>query len=489
MTGKVLHITPHLNGGLGKVLLSTLKYFNRGASTHEVLVYGPSNLLPEEFTPHRDSISFEPNIEGIRGRLQPFELIQIEYWNHPLIYKLLCSGVLDKARVIGCAHIQGESPPQLITNESIRYFDKLLLTGISSEKILQESKLDSRKLREIRFPLDLSGSRFNERSRNATSSRVVLGYVGTLSYAKLHKCFLRMCSELDRNIKLVIVGRDEDGRLEQEAKNDYPKLAAEFLGFRTDISDILQTIDVFVYPLRRGHYGTGELALVEALHSGAATLAFNNPGEQRLIVDGVTGLLADDEADFVSKLTRLCDDASFRRRLGINANRHIVERYSIEKCFEDIENCYRDVCRSLSSSSDISERSYHCLEAEWADDFQEGFRLFLESMRDARESHRIFLDYFKARSSGEANRAERAEAAMLDFFRDNTGFEHTSKGGLGHYLHVFPGDEHLEQLHRLALRALGRAHDVAMCSRPHPVTKLARVVQRAAFGVFSEVLL
>ena len=455
MTEKVLHLTPHLNGGLGKVLLSTLNYFNRSTPSHAVLVYGLSSLLPDEFTPHRDSISFVPNIEDIGGRLQPFDLIQVEYWNHLLIYKLLCSGVLDKARVIGCAHIQGKSPPQLITSESIRYFDKLLLTGSCSEKILQESKPDSGKPREIRFPLDLSGFRYIDRSRKAPSSRVVLGYVGTLSYAKLHKSFLKMCSEVDRNIKLVIVGKDEGGCLEQEAKKDYPKLVAEFLGFRTDISDILQTIDVFVYPLRRGHYGTGELALVEALHSGAATLAFNNPAEQRLIVDGVTGLLADDEADFVSKLTRLCGDTSLRLRLGVNANRHIVERYSIEKCFEDIQSCYHDVCGRLSTLVDVSERSYHCLDVEWTDDFQEGFRLFLESMRGARETYRIFWDYFKARSSGESSRMELAEAAMLGFFRDNPGFEHSSKGGLGHYLHVFPGDVHLEQLHRLAQRALG----------------------------------
>lgn len=455
MTEKVLHLTPHLNGGLGKVLLSTLNYFNRSAPSHAVLVYGPSSLLSDEFTPHRDSISFVANIEDIGGRLQPFDLIQVEYWNHPLIYKLLCSGVLDKARVIGCAHIQGESPPQLITSESIRYFDKLLLTGICSEKILQESKPDSSKPREIRFPLDLSGFRYIDRSRKAPSSRVVLGYVGTLSYAKLHKSFLKMCSEVEREIKLVVVGKDEGGCLEQEAKKDYPKLAAEFLGFRTDISDILQTIDVFVYPLRRGHYGTGELALVEGLHSGAATVAFKNPAEQRLIMDDVTGLLADDEADFVSKLTRLCDDTSLRLRLGVNANRYIIERYSIKNCFEDIQTCYRDVCRSLSIPVDASGRYYDCLDTEWAGDFMEGFRLFLESMRDVNETYKIFLGYFKEWNSGESSRMARAEVAMLDFFRDNPGFEHSSKGGLGHYLHVFPGDVHLEQLHRLAQRALG----------------------------------
>lgn len=455
MAERVLHLTPHLNGGLGKVLLSTLQYFNRIAPSHYVLVYEESALLPDEFIIHQNCIFFVTDTAEISNKLLFFELIQVEYWNHPLIYKLLCSGILDKARVIGCAHIQGESPPQLITSESIRYFEMLLMTGVCSKKFLFESKQDIYKFREIRFPLDLSKFQYFDRSRKDPSLRIVLGYVGTLSYAKLHKKFLKICSELDQSIKLIIVGTDDGGCLEREAKKDYPNLAAEFLGFRTDISEILKTIDIFVYPLRDGHYGTGELALVEALHSGAATLAFKNPAEQRLIEDGVTGLLAEDEDDFVLKLSRLCDDKSLRLKLGANANRNIVERYSVERCFKDIENCYSEFFTKRLSSSDFSKRSYHFLDVECADDFQEGFRLFLESMRDADETYKIFLNYLKARNSGESLRIEQAEGVILDFFRSNTGFEYSSKGGLGHYLHVFPGDTHLELLHCLVWRTVG----------------------------------
>jgi hypothetical protein len=65
------------------------------------------------------------------------------------------------------------------------------------------------------------------------------------------------------------------------------------------------------------------------------------------------------------------------------------------------------------------------------------------------------LNYFKVRSSGEALIIDQAEDVMLDFFRSNPGFEYTSKGGLGHYLHVFPGDTYLELLHCLVRRTVG----------------------------------
>ena len=42
----ILHITPHLPGGLARILLSTLKYFNRKESlfNHEIIITDKKHL-------------------------------------------------------------------------------------------------------------------------------------------------------------------------------------------------------------------------------------------------------------------------------------------------------------------------------------------------------------------------------------------------------------------------------------------------------------
>lgn len=97
------------------------------------------------------------------------------------------------------------------------------------------------------------------------------------------------------------------------------------------------------------------------------------------------------------------------RNVGFTSNCSALTPAASEKLLEAgltclIQNCYHDVCGRFSTPVDIPKRSYHCLDAEWTDDFLEGFWLFLESMRDAHDTHRVFLDYFKERRSGESSR-------------------------------------------------------------------------------------
>ena len=122
----VVHITPHLNGGLGKVLklqLSCLK------NNHYIYLLDNRARNPSDYHGFEDRIldSSDFSVEELVDR---FEIIQVEYWNHPLIYHLILSGLLNNSKsLIGCSHIQGDRPPQLISENVINYFDHTLVTG------------------------------------------------------------------------------------------------------------------------------------------------------------------------------------------------------------------------------------------------------------------------------------------------------------------------------------------------------------------------
>jgi len=65
------------------------------------------------------------------------------------------------------------------------------------------------------------------------------------------------------------------------------------------------------------------LVVVEAGMHQTPTVAFRSAGGvQESLVDGETGLLADDEADFTHALGRLLDDPALRDRLGVAADKH-----------------------------------------------------------------------------------------------------------------------------------------------------------------------
>lgn len=73
------------------------------------------------------------------------------------------------------------------------------------------------------------------------------------------------------------------------------------------------------------------LSVIEAMGAGLPIVGIHSPGVGDSVEDGVTGFLSThDLAAFTAKLTRLCLDASLRRRMG-EAARQASTQYSIER--------------------------------------------------------------------------------------------------------------------------------------------------------------
>jgi glycosyltransferase involved in cell wall biosynthesis len=69
------------------------------------------------------------------------------------------------------------------------------------------------------------------------------------------------------------------------------------------------------------HEGWG-IVILEAAEVGTPALGFNVPGVKDAIVDGVTGILVDSEADLARQWIELANDSSWRDRLSEGARRH-----------------------------------------------------------------------------------------------------------------------------------------------------------------------
>lgn len=123
-----------------------------------------------------------------------------------------------------------------------------------------------------------------------------------------------------QDARLLLVGEGPlRGELEDLAARTCPPGSVRFLGYRSDVREILSAADVAVLPSRAEGFS---VAALEILGTGLPLVATRVGGNAQLIEDGVNGLLvpSEDPARLAEALERLCVDRSFRERLAAVAH-------------------------------------------------------------------------------------------------------------------------------------------------------------------------
>lgn len=100
--------------------------------------------------------------------------------------------------------------------------------------------------------------------------------------------------------------------------------SVEFLGFRSDIKDLMMQSEVFCLSSR---FEGMPMALLEAMNAGCACVAFDCvTGPSEMIEDGVTGLLVknQDVNDLAEKLEQIITYENLRERFHKNASKSVT---------------------------------------------------------------------------------------------------------------------------------------------------------------------
>lgn len=176
---------------------------------------------------------------------------------------------------------------------------------------------------------------------------MVLGTVGRLAAVKdqmtLLESFALILNQQPQwksNLRLVIVGdgdlrQDIEAYIEQQSLMDLVWLA----GDRTDVSDILPNLDIFVLPsLGEGVSNT----LLEAMSCGLSVVATNVGGNSELVDDGQSGFLVPSgQPDKMAEaLTTLVKNTSLRRLMGQAGRCRVEQEFSLEKMVQGYEAIY-----------------------------------------------------------------------------------------------------------------------------------------------------
>lgn len=146
-----------------------------------------------------------------------------------------------------------------------------------------------------------------------------------------------------RDFSMIVVGDGPDrANLEQKALALGIEKYVSFLGFKTDVSGILASADIYVSASR----GEGmPLTILEAMASSLPVIASDVVGNRDLVIHGKTGFLFDmkkpeEAVDYILKLT---NDASLYKVLATKAYQQVAKNYSVDKMCERVKDIYFEV--------------------------------------------------------------------------------------------------------------------------------------------------
>ena len=184
-----------------------------------------------------------------------------------------------------------------------------------------------------------------KRRLGLNSKGLLVGTVGWLLSIKGPVHLLRAMPYVWENhpeTSLIFVGK---GGLEKGLKEEVHRMGVwdkvKFLGWRDDIPEIMQVLDVFVLPSL--NEGMGRV-LVEAMAAGKPVVASRVGGILDLIKDGQNGFLAEPggEKSLAIAIKKLLKDKKMRDEMG-KRGREIAQGFSVEKMIEKIDVLYESL--------------------------------------------------------------------------------------------------------------------------------------------------
>lgn len=110
-----------------------------------------------------------------------------------------------------------------------------------------------------------------------------------------------------------------------------------FLGYRTDIKELLQVADIFAL----SSYQEGlSRSLMEAMASGLPCISSRIRGNIDLLLDSNGGYLCDTLEDYVRAIEKLMNDEDIRKRMGLS-NLKTIEKYSVGAVANNLNEIYK----------------------------------------------------------------------------------------------------------------------------------------------------
>ena len=176
--------------------------------------------------------------------------------------------------------------------------------------------------------------------------KLVVGFLARLTKQKDPFTFIRAAAEVLNSHADVHFALTGGGELEADCRHLAEALGVaqnlHFIGFRTDVSDVLKLFDVYCLPsLWEGL----PIGILEAMAMKKAVIATPVDGTKEIIEDQVTGLFfpENDHLSLANCIRRLIDDPTLRAKLGREARNVIEASFGIDIFSQKMGEAYSGV--------------------------------------------------------------------------------------------------------------------------------------------------
>jgi len=332
----LLHLTPHLGGGVGSVLTAICGGLaERTSWQQEIVSLEYANEFAKTWS---DASGIEiqdevpPDSIELHEKVQKADAVLLHFWNHPLLYQFLHSFSGKTARIAFWAHTNGHHPPYRFPDSVLEYPEIFVTTSAYSlQAPTIAPKSDTWKEEHLRVIHSTAGTANFDTIEPRPHTGFNVGYIGTVDYCKLHRDFLKICAAVDiPDVRFIICGGDQHREIEQEAAAMGLASRFDFRGKVSNVPEVLAELDVFAYPLSPENYGTGEQVLIEAMAAGVPQVVLDNGPEAFVVQNGETGVIAKDNSGFAMAIETLYKDAATRKQFADASRKHAKTHFSLE---------------------------------------------------------------------------------------------------------------------------------------------------------------
>jgi glycosyltransferase involved in cell wall biosynthesis len=433
----ILHITPHLGGGVGSVVLNWVKKDTSGHK-HTIVSLDKNNnrdwievnencknvVIYEDFYKSSNFETFLPDL------IRQNDITLIHWWNHPLLYDVLVNHQWPESRIIAWNHVNSLLPPYSMPLKLFDFVDRLVFTSPVSYECPETKKLTEMQKEKISVIWSTVGVEDFKNLEKIPHDGFNVGYVGTVDFGKLNRNFIKLCSQVNiPDVRFIVTAGDSQQHLINETIEADIWEKFRFLGRVPHVPRILSETDVFGYPLQPQNFATCEQVLGEAMMAGCVPVVLSNPTEKYIVKHMETGIVAKTLEEYPRAIEYLYRNPSELKRLAENAKVFAKKQYDITQTIWQWNTVF-DKIITLEKRT----RTW-----DTKDSKKSPSMLYIESLGEYAEPLR---EYVSARNEEQRKKAMGAVKSLFDL---NPMFYSKNKGSVLQYLSYFPSDEVLRE--------------------------------------------
>jgi glycosyltransferase involved in cell wall biosynthesis len=313
---RILHIAAHLGGGIGKAHAAIACELPRDVEQTFLLLEPPIDRRHAHVIARCGGrVIVERDPAQIRALALQADIVQLEYWGHPLLNEYAQLSLAPGVKTVCWSHVSGLFTPILPAFLAV---DRFVFTSDISLPVVPPAARN--KTTVINSGFGFAGVRPDAKPPRR---KPAIAYLGTVDFKKMHHQIFDAVDVFDDDMPPVSLwGHINPEVAARAAVMRHPE-RIELRGHTLDPASALAETDIFFYPLRSDHYGTAENALVEAMSMGLVPVVLDNPAETKIVAHGKSGFVARTMDECVSYLRRLVRTPSLREQMAATAARAV----------------------------------------------------------------------------------------------------------------------------------------------------------------------